>query len=196
MCFIAGAEMGRDKDIGRHEELLSGAVAYALKNGLTDLSLRPLATELGTSARMLIHHFGSRDALVSEILAEIEARLAEQFAQPGSATVAEAIALLWRQTGSKTMQRLLRSSFEVWGRALVRPGEFISFLSAAIDPWRELVAQALVEEGWDAAAAKSRATMIVGSFTGLQLMRLSGAHKADVDAAVQLLIDLTASKGG
>src|ERR1700733_2835904 len=37
------------------QRLLDGAIAYVTENGLGDLSLRSLATALGTSHRMLIH---------------------------------------------------------------------------------------------------------------------------------------------
>jgi AcrR family transcriptional regulator len=39
-----------------------------LEHGLIGLSLRPLAAELGTSDRMLIYHFGSKDELVADVL--------------------------------------------------------------------------------------------------------------------------------
>ncbi|MGW3288682.1 hypothetical protein ACWDR3_28990 [Streptomyces sp. NPDC001002] len=40
---------------------------HALAHGLPD-RLEPLATATGTSARMLIYHFGTRDALLRAIL--------------------------------------------------------------------------------------------------------------------------------
>ena len=40
--------------------LLDAAIDYVAENGIADLSLRELAAALGTSHRMLIHHFGSK----------------------------------------------------------------------------------------------------------------------------------------
>jgi AcrR family transcriptional regulator len=60
---------------GRRDTLLTGAIDYALDHGLAGLSLRPMAAELGTSDRMLIYHFGSRDRLVAAILEGIADRL-------------------------------------------------------------------------------------------------------------------------
>ena len=51
---------------GRKQELLDAAIGYVAQHGLTDLSLRRLAAELGTSHRMLIHHFGGRLWVESE----------------------------------------------------------------------------------------------------------------------------------
>lgn len=45
--------------------------AYVLDHGLTSASLRPLAKAAGTSDRMLIYHFGSKDELVADLLVTI-----------------------------------------------------------------------------------------------------------------------------
>ena len=46
------------------ETLLPLLAAYVLENGLADVSLRPLAKAAGTSDRMLLYHFGSKEELV------------------------------------------------------------------------------------------------------------------------------------
>ncbi len=56
------------------QRLLDAAVDHVTEHGLSDLSLRTLAAELGTSHRMLIHHFGSKDGLWSAIVDEVERR--------------------------------------------------------------------------------------------------------------------------
>lgn len=48
--------------------LLEKVLAYFTTNGIGDTSLRGLADAVGTSHRMLIYHFGSRDGLLAEIL--------------------------------------------------------------------------------------------------------------------------------
>jgi len=50
------------------ETLLPLLAAHVLQNGLADASLRPLAKAAGTSDRMLIYHFGTKDALVAALL--------------------------------------------------------------------------------------------------------------------------------
>ena len=58
----------------RRAELLDGVANYILSNGLADLSLRPLATAIGTSPRMLLYFFGSKERLIAEALAHIQIR--------------------------------------------------------------------------------------------------------------------------
>ena len=43
-------------------------------HGLAGLSLRPLAAALGTSPRMLLYDFGTKERLIAEILAEARRR--------------------------------------------------------------------------------------------------------------------------
>ena len=50
------------------ETLLPPMANHVLEHGLSGLSLRPLAKAAGTSDRMLIYHFGSKDALVEALL--------------------------------------------------------------------------------------------------------------------------------
>lgn len=53
----------------RQTELLEAAYRYALDHGLADLSLRPLAAAIGSSPRVLLYLFGSKDGLVRALLA-------------------------------------------------------------------------------------------------------------------------------
>ena len=54
------------------ERLLAAAVAHALSEGIADQSLRELAAALGTSHRMLIYHFGSREGLLVAVAGAVE----------------------------------------------------------------------------------------------------------------------------
>ncbi len=46
------------------DRLLAAAVEQAMRGGIADLSLRELAAAIGTSHRMLLYHFGSREGLL------------------------------------------------------------------------------------------------------------------------------------
>jgi AcrR family transcriptional regulator len=47
--------------MGPRDALLEKVVAYAAANGIAGRSLREIAAGVGTSHRMLLHHFGSRE---------------------------------------------------------------------------------------------------------------------------------------
>src|SRR5262249_27701495 len=54
------------------ERLLAAAVRHALEHGIADLSLRQIAAAIGTSHRMLIYHFGSREGLLVAVTQAVE----------------------------------------------------------------------------------------------------------------------------
>lgn len=64
----------------RKQELLEGLIGYLVRHGPADLSLRPMAAEIGTSARLLIFHFQSKEQLLTEVHEEMHARLQRSFA--------------------------------------------------------------------------------------------------------------------
>jgi AcrR family transcriptional regulator len=70
--------------VGRHpqpqikQRLLDACTDYALEHGLPD-RLGPLAAAAGTSSRMLIYHFETRDGLLREILGQARQRQLEAF---------------------------------------------------------------------------------------------------------------------
>ena len=54
------------------DELLARCLAWFAEHGLGDTSLRTLATEVGTSHRMLLYHFGSREGLLAAVVETVE----------------------------------------------------------------------------------------------------------------------------
>ncbi len=59
----------------RKDELTQALIAYLLEHGLADLSLRPLAAGVDTSARLLVYHYGSKEGLLAEVLGAMQAHV-------------------------------------------------------------------------------------------------------------------------
>jgi AcrR family transcriptional regulator len=70
--------MGRQPQPQIKQRLLDACTEYALEHGLPD-RLEPLADAAGTSNRMLIYHFGTRDGLLREVLGQARRRQVETF---------------------------------------------------------------------------------------------------------------------
>ncbi|MGZ5365628.1 MAG: helix-turn-helix domain-containing protein, partial [Mycobacterium sp.] len=64
--------MARPPDLERRQELLDAVVEEFAARGIGDRSLRDVAAAVGTSHRMLLHHFGSRNELLLAIVGEVE----------------------------------------------------------------------------------------------------------------------------
>lgn len=58
----------RPFDHAKREQLLATAGAVLARTGVVDTSLRELASEMGTSARMLVYYFGSKEELILAVL--------------------------------------------------------------------------------------------------------------------------------
>ena len=76
--------------------MLDAMADHVLGHGLNTASLRPLAQAAGTSDRMLIYHFGSKDALIAALLEHLAARMAAGLSSAlpprRAASVGEAVA--------------------------------------------------------------------------------------------------------
>ena len=70
--------MGRQRQPQIRQRLLDACTDHALEHGLPD-RLGPLAAAAGTSNRMLIYHFGTRDGLLREVLGQARLRQVEAF---------------------------------------------------------------------------------------------------------------------
>src|SRR4051794_11246311 len=97
----------------KRDDLTEAATDYALAHGLIGLSLRPLAAELGTSDRMLIYHFGSKDELVAAVLASSNNRSKAIInAMEPSASLRQAVLDLWATYTEGQVQQCQRMYVE------------------------------------------------------------------------------------
>src|SRR3954468_21655723 len=98
----------------RKVELLEAAYRYGLDNGLARLSLRPLATAIGSSPRVLVFLFGNKDGLVRAVLARArtdELAILDQVGMSGDPAadgLATAVERLWRWLAAPPHQQLLK----------------------------------------------------------------------------------------
>ncbi|QNE21101.1 TetR/AcrR family transcriptional regulator [Kribbella qitaiheensis] len=79
------------------ETLLTDAVEHFARNGIGDASLRAIATSIGTSHRMLIYHFGSREGLLAEVVRTVEQQQRDLLASLEEGTIAEQAEQFWRR---------------------------------------------------------------------------------------------------
>ncbi len=103
------------------ERLLAAVVDAALAGGITGLSLRAIAEAAGTSHRMLIHHFGSREGLLVEVIRAVEERQQAAFRDLGTGTgeaFGDTAYRFWRHLRSPELAPQERLFFEVYGQAL------------------------------------------------------------------------------
>src|SRR3954466_507328 len=92
--------VGADRATGARERLLAAAMEHVAEHGVGDLSLRALAAALGTSHRMLIYHFGSREGLLIEVIRTVEAQqraALDDFLADPDASPADTMRRMWQR---------------------------------------------------------------------------------------------------
>jgi AcrR family transcriptional regulator len=181
------------KDVRPRSRLLDAAVAHALEHGIAEVSLRQLAAAIGTSHRMLIHHFGSREALLVEVIKVVEERqrvvMDEQLDR--SETPTDAARRYWRQLRDPALWPQERLFFEVYGQALRGQPWATPMLDGVVDGWVETFAARLVEAGIAAPAAKTSARLGLAVTRGLLLDLLATGDIDAVDEAMELFLKRT-----
>ncbi len=106
------------------ERLLAAAIDYVAQNGVADLSLRRLAAAIGTSHRMLIYHFDSKEGLLVAIIRAVEERQREMlgsFDVDPSLSPREVMWEMWRHLSDPALWPNERLFFEIYGQALQSP---------------------------------------------------------------------------
>lgn len=69
---MARDEVPSDRSAGGREGLLRAALVYFAERGVGDASMRQIAAAIGSSHRMLLYHFGSREGLLTAVVEELE----------------------------------------------------------------------------------------------------------------------------
>jgi len=126
----------------RREELVDKALDYFLKHGLAGLSLRPLAGKIGTSARLLVYHFGSKDGLIAAVMDEVQARTQRSFAASAARAAKSPKGVMrafWDGITEPANLPTMRLLFEVQALALQNPAAYARYLKGTSSSWLELI---------------------------------------------------------
>jgi AcrR family transcriptional regulator len=181
------------------QKLLAAVVTVALTGGISDKSLRAIAEAAGTSHRMLIHHFGSRERLLVDVIREVEERqrtvLAEMVADPGDPgnpdeEPAAREMRMWQHLRSPELAPQERLFFEVYGQALQGRTWARPLLDGIVENWLGPVAGMLEAAGIDPETARTAARLWVAVGRGLLLDVLATGDNDEVDAAMRFFADM------
>ncbi len=174
----------------RRDELLERAYRYVLEHGLTTVSLRPLAVAVGSSPRVLLFLFGSKDGLVRALLARARSDELELLDRLRRTNAGEDLALVagevWRWLAAAEHRAVLRLWVEGYARCLVDPaGPWAGFAGATVDDWLELFGQAQPAHLRGTSAAAAERTLVLAVLRGGLLDLLATGETERVTAAVQ-----------
>lgn len=177
------------------QELLDRVLDHVRERGISDLSLRQLAAAIGTSHRMLIYHFGSREGLIAAIVASVEAqqRAVLQQLTIQVDTPSDLVRALWRQVADPDLRPFVRLFFEVLAAAAHgRPGTE-GFLDHLTEPWLTEGHRTAARLGVDASPADLRLGVAV--IRGLLIDVLATGDYDAASASVERFIDMWEAVG-
>ena len=185
-----------DQATSPRERLLAGAIEHVSQHGVGEISLRQLAAALGTSHRMLLYHFGSREALLIEVIRTVEeqqrAALALILEQETGAPPADIMRRMWARVADEALWPNERLFFEVYAQALQGSPHAQPLLDGIVDLWVEPLVRIAVARGEDEARARAEARLGIAVVRGLLLDLLATEDREAVDAAMERYIEAIA----
>jgi len=176
------------------EALLARAVVWFAENGVGDTSLRTLATALGTSHRMLIYHFGSREGLLGAVVETVErgeqevmTRFAAEYADPFEAGTA-----FWGHVADRA-QIFAPLFFELSGMAMQGRPFAASLREWLAAGWIEALADSYGRAGYPGEQAERLARLSLAVARGLLFELAATGDRAAADATMAAFSDMVAA---
>jgi AcrR family transcriptional regulator len=187
---VAQEEMSTAK-----RRLLDATIDYVAEAGLGELSLRQLAAAIGTSHRMLIYHFGSKEELLVDVVREVERReRASSLEMHVDAELSEGDQMRrrWKRFSDPRLWPQERLFFDVYARALRGDDDAdAAFLEEVLESWVAPIAAAFADEHRvTATVARADARLHLAVVRGLLLDLLATEDRAGVNRAYERFIAL------
>ncbi|MFE0173197.1 TetR family transcriptional regulator [Streptomyces sp. NPDC059002] len=164
-------------------DLLDRVITYLAEAGVGDRSLRQIAAGAGTSHRMLIYHFGTRDALLVAVVRAVEERQRAALAALRSRTPRDMAIEFWRLLSDPALAPYERLFFELYGAGLAGQESVAPVLDGIVSSW-------LADESLFAGLPPARARMALAFIRGALLDLLATGDREGVDASVREFVDL------
>ncbi|MBP2478944.1 AcrR family transcriptional regulator [Crossiella equi] len=180
--------MGEANPSRRQQELLELAYDYALRSGLSELSLRPLAGAIGSSPRVLLYLFGSKEGLIRALLARAREEELALIRRLGGSSggLAEVARELWGWLAEESHRALLTLWVESYARSLTDPaGPWGGFARETVADWLDLLAGAQPPEERDSEDGRARRSLVLAVLRGALLDLLATGDRDRVTAAVE-----------
>jgi AcrR family transcriptional regulator len=176
----------------RQDELLELAYQYVLVHGLADMSLRPLAKAIGSSPRVLLFLYGSKDNLIRALLDRArsdELAAVAAFRETDSpADLIDSARQVWHWLADQGHRHLLGLWVEAYARSLVDPaGPWAGFAAQTVQDWLGLLASRQPPRRRGQAGAAERSA-VLAVLRGATFDLLATGDVARTSQAVDLVL--------
>jgi AcrR family transcriptional regulator len=183
--------MGRRPNPQRKQDLLDEIVAYLGDHGIGDLSLRPLAKQLGTSTYTLTYQFGSKDGLLADAVRHALARqvgaVSALVSEAGDHAPSDLVRRMWQWSTSPENLGLLRMLLEATTLAYSQPEVFGGVGPQVVSEGVGLLRHEMERAGLAGATAQRLATQAYATLIGLQVDLIATGDRLRVGRALDEL---------
>lgn len=171
--------MGRRPQPEIRDRLLDACTDFALAHGLP-AKLQPLADAAGTSTRMLIYHFGTRDKLLHSVLEQARARQLEMFGDLLGVQEGEAYTVTLQRAWTTMVGPAGQPYLRMFGRLREDAGQRLlpGFRLAATMDWL-----GPLEDGLRSIGRPELATLVLAVIRGLLLDLDATGDRPRIDRA-------------
>lgn len=181
----------------KRAELLEQVVHHLQHDGLAQMSLSPLAEAVGTTKRMLLYYFGSRENLVAQALIanrpDVHALFDDVHDTAGLRGAGHA---LWEAMTVGEQSGAVRMLLQLLSLATSDPDQYGELAADTVEVMIGPIAAAYVRLGHSPQQAQAGATLLVSGLRGLCQDRLVTHDAARTDAAARRLIDDAVTAAG
>lgn len=172
------------------DALLDRVLDALWRTGFSELSLRDIAAAAGTSHRMLIYHFGSREGLLAQVVARMEANQRQMLEDLEGGDIFDVSRAFWAKVTAPEMLPVQRLFYEIYVQALYGRTWTDQFRASVMNAWEKPLIDLYVRAGLTPAEARTHARLGLAVTRGLGLDLLMTGERAEVEAALELFGDL------
>jgi AcrR family transcriptional regulator len=184
-----------DSHSDKRSELLDRIVEVLLNRGTAELSLRPLGEQVGTSARLLIYHFTTKDDLLVAARSEVRRRVArllrEEVESSAPQSFRELLQIFWKWATQDSNQKYFRFLFEIDGQSMFAPQRAsVEDVPEGASIWLAMIERAAERVRPNEPLSPQRKTLLLAAITGLLQDFLTTGDAIRTGQALDSLLDL------
>jgi AcrR family transcriptional regulator len=168
------------------QEILDGALATAMDDGLSRLTFGRVAKRLGINDRTVVYYFPTKDALITEVVLsmglQLQETLGEAFSMP-AADHLELARMAWPVLARDEADAVFALFFEANGLAASGQAPFAALVPVLVEAWIDWLTNFLTGT---ARERRAEAAAAIALLDGLLLLRLLAGPDTAARAARRL----------
>ena len=172
--------------------LLGLTADYLLQHGVINLRLRALGDAIGTSHRVLLYYFASKQELITAALDEAartaSVRDASLFGPTGTGPIEPELVRVWKLVSAPAQLPLIKLFLQVVAVAIHDSSRYVEFLEGLNSEWAIAYREYLAGHAVPDDDASVIAAEIIGLQRGLQLELAVGGSPEGVDRSFEAAV--------